>query len=205
MTLKPVPWANWRDDRRGHRPSRRRELPGRTADRGIGVESSPRYARCRWADLRVPIVGCGHGFRSQVAALVAAQRAPADFAFSVLTAPPVGPAGPTPPADLTRSRTEATRLLSALPVLLDGAELDTYQVWESRRLWRRLLQDLARGVSHSWLIRAKAIDSAALNAVRASTAGASGAIPRNRQPGRPPDAAHVQQPTAVARPDRRQL
>jgi uncharacterized membrane protein YccC len=88
-------------------------------------------------------IGSGRGFEAKVAALVSAQRKLARYYLSMLTSAPTGTAGLTPPADLEQTRGEATRVLASLPDLLDAAEMDTYRVWESRKLWRRAVQELA--------------------------------------------------------------
>ncbi len=87
-------------------------------------------------------VSSGRGFEAKVAALVAAQRRLAGYYLATLTTTPDGGAQP-PPADLEQTRAEATRIHAALSGLLDAAEMDTYRVWESRRLWRRMLRELA--------------------------------------------------------------
>ncbi len=87
-------------------------------------------------------VSSGRGFEAKVAALVAAQRRLAGHYLAILTAPPGEGVGPLP-ADLDQTRAEATRIHAALSGLLDGAEMDTYRVWESRRLWRQMLRELA--------------------------------------------------------------
>lgn len=49
------------------------------------------------------------------------------------------------PVDVEASqlRTQATRGVAQLPADVDGAELDSFEVWETRRLWRRCVADLA--------------------------------------------------------------
>jgi hypothetical protein len=87
-------------------------------------------------------VSSGAAFRRKVAALVAAERKLAAHYLAELALPRVGLTGPKPPADLEQTRAQATRLGAELPALLEAAELDTYEVWESRQLWRQALRDL---------------------------------------------------------------
>jgi uncharacterized membrane protein YccC len=49
------------------------------------------------------------------------------------------------PADVEASklRAQATRGVAQLPADVDGAEVDSFEVWETRRLWRRCVADLA--------------------------------------------------------------
>jgi len=45
--------------------------------------------------------------------------------------------------DASKLRAQATRGVAQLPAVADGAELDSFEVWETRRLWRRCVADLA--------------------------------------------------------------
>jgi len=45
--------------------------------------------------------------------------------------------------DAATLRAQATRGVAQLPADLDGAELDSFEVWETRRPWRRCVADLA--------------------------------------------------------------
>src|SRR5262249_25603988 len=50
--------------------------------------------------------------------------------------------GETPSADAGTLRQQATQLMAHLGGLLDGAELDSYQVWEARSAWRGLIHQV---------------------------------------------------------------
>jgi uncharacterized membrane protein YccC len=67
--------------------------------------------------------------------LVAAQR---QLAAHYLT-PTIGE---THDADPEAFRQQATQVLAHLSSLLDGAEVDSYEVWEARRAWRGLIRQL---------------------------------------------------------------
>ena len=57
--------------------------------------------------------------------------------------------GETQDAGLQVLRQQATQVLARLGGLLDGAEIDSYEVWEARHAWRSLIYQLARLTSTS--------------------------------------------------------
>jgi uncharacterized membrane protein YccC len=56
---------------------------------------------------------------------------------------------PSHDADLQALRRQTTQLVARLGGLLDGAEIDSYEVWEARRAWRRLTYQLSQLTSTS--------------------------------------------------------
>jgi uncharacterized membrane protein YccC len=85
-------------------------------------------------------------FEDAVRRLVAAQRQ--------LAARYLAPTdGGTPDSDTEALRRESTQGLARLAGLLDGAEIDSYDVWETRRAWRGLIHGLSQLASASERLR----------------------------------------------------
>jgi uncharacterized membrane protein YccC len=57
--------------------------------------------------------------------------------------------GETHDADAEALRRQTTQLLARLGGLLDGAEVDSYEIWETRHAWRRLIHQLSQLTSTS--------------------------------------------------------
>jgi hypothetical protein len=57
--------------------------------------------------------------------------------------------GETPDAGAEALRRQTTQVLARLGSLLDSAEIDSYDVWEARRAWRRFIHRLSRLTSAS--------------------------------------------------------
>src|SRR5262245_56252870 len=52
--------------------------------------------------------------------------------------------GETHDAGAEALRRQTTQLLARLGGLLDGAEIDSYEIWETRHVWRRLIHQLSQ-------------------------------------------------------------
>ena len=52
-------------------------------------------------------------------------------------------AGNTDAREASKLREQGARAVAGLPAILDGAELDAFEVWEVRGLWRRCVAELA--------------------------------------------------------------
>ncbi|MGD8481652.1 MAG: FUSC family protein [Gammaproteobacteria bacterium] len=96
----------------------------------LGVITYTVVAMLLWPQRRSPIL------RQSAGSLMDMQRRLLGHGFAVLRGDPEDPGA-------TRLRVQASAGAAGLPEIIDGAELDSLDVWDARRSWRRFAGDAA--------------------------------------------------------------